>query len=97
MAIINVFIQLADPAYEKNPIRDRLKGIVEGLFRVFDTNKNGIIEQFELNEIFSDVISGIANVLISLTDYLESQLLQVHVYSLFSLRFAPRRVRTNLQ
>jgi hypothetical protein len=77
MAVVNAFVQLSDPAYQNLPMRDRLKGIVEGLFRVFDTNGNGIIEPFELNEIISDVIAGISNILTALTDYLESELLKV--------------------
>mmetsp|Transcript_34654 Transcript_34654/g.72669 ORF Transcript_34654/g.72669 Transcript_34654/m.72669 type:complete len:769 (-) Transcript_34654:316-2622(-) len=76
MVVVNAFIQLADPAYQNLPMRDRLKGIVEGLFRVFDTNGNGIIESFELNEIVSDVISGIANILTTLIDYLEPHFLK---------------------
>ena len=62
MAIVNAFIKLADPAYQNLPLRDRLKDIVEGLFRVFDSNGNGVIESFELNEIVSDVITGIAGI-----------------------------------
>ena len=77
MAIVNAFIQLADPAYQNLPMRDRLKDIVEGLFRVFDTNGNGIIESFELNEIISDVISGIAGIIATVIDYSEPHLLKV--------------------
>jgi hypothetical protein len=77
MAVVDAFIKLSDPAYQNLPMRDRLKGIVEGLFRVFDTNGNGIIEPFELNEILADVVAGIANILTTLTDYLESVLLKV--------------------
>ena len=43
-------------------MRDRLKDIVDGFFRVFDSNGNGVIESFELNEIVSDIISGITTI-----------------------------------
>jgi hypothetical protein len=76
MAIVNAFIQLADPTYQNLPIRDRLKGIVEALFRVFDANGNGIIEPFELNEILTDVISGVVNILTTLIDILEPHFLK---------------------
>ncbi len=78
MAIVNAFIKLADPAYQTLPMRDRVKDIVEGLFRVFDSNGNGIIESFELNEIFSDVISGIAGIVATVIDCLEPHFLKVH-------------------
>ena len=78
MAIVNAFIKLADPAYQNLPMRDRLKDIVEGLFRVFDANGNGIIESFELNEILSDVISGIAGIVTTVIDYLEPHFLKVN-------------------
>ncbi len=77
MAVVGAFIQLADPAYQNLPMRDRLKSIVEGLFRAFDSNGNGIIESFELNEIVSDVITGIANILTTLIDYMEPHFLKV--------------------
>ena len=76
MAIVYAFIQLADPTYQNLPIRDRLKGIVEALFRVFDANGNGIIEPFELNEILTDVISGVVNILTTLIDILEPHFLK---------------------
>ncbi len=77
MAVVNAFVQLADPAYQNLPMRDRLKGIVEGLFRALDTNGNGIIESFELNEIVSDLITGIANIATTLIDYMEPHFLTV--------------------
>jgi Ca2+-binding EF-hand superfamily protein len=77
MAIVSAFIKLADPAYQNLPLRDRLKDIVEGLFRVFDSNGNGIIEIFELNEIISDVISGIAGIIATVIDCLELHFLKV--------------------
>jgi Ca2+-binding EF-hand superfamily protein len=76
MAIVNAFIKLADPAYQNLPMRERLKDIVEGLFRVFDSNGNGIIESFELNEIVSDVVSGIATIVATVIDYLEPHFLK---------------------
>ncbi len=88
MAVVNAFIQLADPAYQNLPMRDRLKVIVEGLFRAFDTNGNGIIESFELNEIFSDVITGIANILTTLIDYLEPHFLKVDAPSALLLKIS---------
>jgi hypothetical protein len=78
MAIVNAFIKLADPAYQNLPMRERLKDIVEGLFRVFDSNGNGIIESFELNEIVSDVVSGIATIVATVIDYLEPHFLKVN-------------------
>jgi hypothetical protein len=78
MVIINAYVQLTDPAYQNIPIRDRLKGIVEGVFRVLDTNGNGLIESFELSEIVSDVITGVASILTALLDYMESELLKVN-------------------
>jgi hypothetical protein len=77
LAVVNAFIKLADPVYEKLPISDRLKEIVEGFFRVFDSNGNGIIEPLELNEIISDVISGIATILTTVIDHLEPHFLKV--------------------
>jgi hypothetical protein len=78
MAIVNAFIKLADPAYQNLPMPERLKNIVEGLFRVFDSNGNGIIESFELNEIISDVVSGIATIIATVIDYLEPHFLTVN-------------------
>ena len=76
MTIVSPFIQLTDPAYQNIPMRDRLKGIVEELFRSFDSNGDGIIESFELSEMVSDVVAGITSILISLANYLESELLK---------------------
>ena len=56
---------------------DRLKEIVVAFFRIFDSNGNGIIEQFELNEILTDLISGAANTLASLVDHFEPYILKV--------------------
>ena len=56
---------------------DRLKDIVVAFFRIFDSNDNGIIEQFELNEILTDLISGVANILASLVDHFEPYILKV--------------------
>ena len=78
MAIINAFIKLADAGYETLPMRERLKDIVERLFRVFDSNGNGIIESFELNEIVSDVISGVATIIETVIAHLEPHFLEVN-------------------
>ena len=55
---------------------DRLKDAVVAFFRIFDSNGNGIIEQFELSEIFTDIISGIANTLAALIDHFEPGILK---------------------
>ncbi len=75
MAIVNVFIQLAD---RELPVRDRLKGLVVALFRVFDTNGNGTIESLDINEIISDIISGIASILTSVIVGMEPELLKAN-------------------
>jgi hypothetical protein len=78
MAVVNAFIKLSDTAYQKLPMRDRLKDIIEGFFRVFDSNGNGIIESFELSEIVSDGISGIATITATVIDCLEPQFLKAN-------------------
>ena len=75
--IISLFVKLADPGNQDLPMGDRLKDIVVAFFRIFDSNGNGIIEQFELNEILTDLISGVANILASLVDHLEPYILKV--------------------
>jgi hypothetical protein len=75
--VVNAFIKLADPACQELPMRDRLKDIVDGFFRVFDSNGNGVIESFELNEIVSDFISGITTIITTVIDYLEPHFLKV--------------------
>ncbi len=79
MVIISAVIKLFDTAYQELPMRDRLKEIVQGFFRVFDSNGDGVIEAFELNEIVTDVITGLANILVAMIDFLEPQLLKVTV------------------
>ena len=74
---MSLFVKLADPANQNLPMGDRLKEIVVAFFRIFDSNGNGIIEQFELNEILTDLISGVANILASLVDHLEPYILKV--------------------
>ena len=75
--IMSLFVKLADPANQNLPMGDRLKEIVVAFFRIFDSNGNGIIEQFELNEILTDLISGAANTLASLVDHFEPYILKV--------------------
>ena len=74
---MSLFVKLADPANQNLPMGDRLKEIVVAFFRIFDSNGNGIIEQFELNEILTDLISGVANILASLVDHFEPYILKV--------------------
>ena len=78
---MNIFIKLSDPSNQNLPMSDRLKDIVVAFFRIFDANNNGIIEQFELNEIVTDVISGIANILASLIDHFEPFILKARTAS----------------
>ena len=77
MACVKMFIKLADPAYSSKPLSERISSIVEAFFRVFDSNGNGIIELFEVNEILVDVISGIAGIICTLVDHFEPYLLKV--------------------
>ena len=74
---MSLFVKLADPANQNLPMGDRLKEIVVAFFRIFDSNGNGIIEQFELNEILTDLICGVANILASLVDHFEPYILKV--------------------
>jgi hypothetical protein len=76
MAVMKMFIHLGDPAYQSRPLYERVGGIAEALFRVFDANGNGLIELFEVNEILSDVISGVAGVLCVLIDHFEPYILK---------------------
>jgi hypothetical protein len=78
MAVVNAFIKFTDYEYQKLPMRDRLKDIVDGMFRAFDSNGNGILEPFELNEIVSNAISVIATIITTMIDYLEPHLLKVN-------------------
>ena len=81
---MNIFIKLSDPSNQNLPMSDRLKDIVVAFFRIFDANNNGIIEQFELNEIVTDVISGIANILASLIDHFEPFILKARTASCYT-------------
>lgn len=75
--IVGMFIKFSDPSSQSAPLGDRLKELVVAIFRIFDSNGNGVIEQFELNEILTDIISGITNIVVSLIDYFEPCLLKV--------------------
>ena len=83
MAMITALIKLADGAYQHlpimNPMRDqRQSRIVDGVFRIFDSNGNWIIKTFELNEIVSDVIYGIAGIISTVIDYCEQLFLKIN-------------------
>jgi hypothetical protein len=75
-AIASMFIKLTDPSIQKLAIKDCLDEMSVAFFRVFDSNGNGIIEQFELNDILTDVISGFANIVASLLCHFEHTILQ---------------------
>ncbi len=69
MACVSMFVKLSDPDYQAQPVAERLQSIVFAFFRVFDSNGDGIIELFEVNEILSDFVSGIAAIVSSLVDH----------------------------
>jgi hypothetical protein len=79
MVCITMLVKFLDPVYQAESIVERIQSIVSAFFRVFDSNGNGIIELFEVNEILSDVVAGIANIISSLVTHLEPYLLKVHV------------------
>jgi hypothetical protein len=83
MACIRMFVMLSDPVYQAQPVGERIQSIVSAFFRIFDSNGNGIIEVFEVNEILSDVVSGIATIISSLVNHFEPYLLKVHFQNLF--------------
>jgi hypothetical protein len=74
MSIVSIFLKLnpSDPETLSKSVKDAIMAF----FRFFDSNGNGIIEQFELSEIFTDIISGIANILASLIDHFEPFILK---------------------
>jgi Ca2+-binding EF-hand superfamily protein len=76
IAIASIFIKFTDPSIQKLAMKDCLDEITGAFFRVFDSNGNGIIEQIELNEILTDVISGFANIVSSLLCHFEPTILQ---------------------
>jgi hypothetical protein len=82
MACVRMFVKLTDSSYQSQPVGERLQSIVEAFFRVFDSNGNGIIELFEVNEILSDVVSGVAAIVCALVDHFEPYLLKVCTPSL---------------
>ncbi len=75
--IVSMLIKFGDSSNQSIPLGDRLKDLVVAFFRMFDANGNGVIEQFELNEIFTDIISGVANIVAALIDYFEPCILKV--------------------
>lgn len=83
--IVGMYIKFMDPSNQSAPLGDRLKELVVAIFRIFDSNGNGVIEQFELNEILTDIISGITNIVASLIDYFEPCLLKVRTDCCFEI------------
>ncbi len=77
MACVRMFVKLTDSSYQSQPVGERLQSIVEAFFRVFDSNGNGTIELFEVNEILSDLVSGVAAIVCALVDHFEPDLLKV--------------------
>jgi hypothetical protein len=82
MACLRMFVILTDSSYQSQPVGERLQSIIEAFFRVFDSNGNGIIELFEVSEILSDLVSGVASILCALVDHFEPYLLQVWALAL---------------
>ena len=79
MAILRISVKLIDLSNQSIPMSDRLKDLVVPFFRIFDSNGNGVIEQLEMNEILTDVVSGVANILGSLLDSFEPICLKVRI------------------
>ncbi len=77
MACVSMFVKLSDPAYQAQPVAERLQSIIFAFFRVFDSNGDGVIELFEVNEILSDFVSGVAAIFSSLVDHFQPYLLKV--------------------
>ena len=77
-SILSIFFKLSASS-SNMPMNERLKDAVAAFFRIFDSNGNGIIEQFELSEIFSDVITGIANTIAALIDHFEPFILKAWI------------------
>ena len=82
MACVRMFVKLTDSSYQSQPAGERFQSIIEAFFRVFDSNGNGIIEIFEVNEILSDLVSGVAAIVCSVVDHFEPYLLNVRSFAL---------------
>jgi hypothetical protein len=97
MACLRMLVKLTDSSYQSQPVGERLQSIVEAFFRVFDSNGNGVIELFEVNEILSDMVSGVAFILCALVDHFEPYLLKVRARLLLSHSEIMQFLRLNLK